>query len=100
MSALARFLREHPEIVLLRVEGHADPLGSSAHNYALSVRRARTVASFLVDRDVDPDRLQVIGSGEGHAGEGPVRRVEFTVLVWAGGVAEPPPLGMEAEQGD
>jgi outer membrane protein OmpA-like peptidoglycan-associated protein len=82
LDALAAWIREHPEVLLLRVEGHADPLGPSAYNYALSVRRAEGVAAALVERGIDRSRLQVVGAGESLAGEGPVRQVGFTVLVW------------------
>jgi outer membrane protein OmpA-like peptidoglycan-associated protein len=83
LDELAHWLQDHPEVVLLRVEGHADPLGSSAYNYDLSVRRAEGVHAILVARGVDPARLQVIGSGEAWSGDGPVRQVAFTVIVWA-----------------
>lgn len=82
LDPVVDFLGEHPEVVLLRVEGHADVAGSSAHNYDLSRRRAEGVARYLVERGIRPDRLQVIGSGEAVAGDGPVRQVELTVLVW------------------
>ncbi|MCA9568779.1 MAG: OmpA family protein [Myxococcales bacterium] len=83
LDGLAAWLLAHPEVLLLRVEGHADPLGPSAYNYALSVRRAEGVAAGLVSRGVDAGRLQVVGAGEALAGEGPVRAVGFTVIVWA-----------------
>lgn len=82
LEALADWLLAHPEIVLLRVEGHADPLGPSAYNFSLSNRRAHNTAEVLVGRGVARDRLQVIGAGEALAGDGPLRQVGFTVLVW------------------
>lgn len=83
LERIVRYLEVHPEVLLLRVEGHADPLGTSAYNYELSVRRARGVADFLTERGIDAGRLQVVGSGEAYAGDGPVRQVGFTVIVWA-----------------
>lgn len=44
--------------------GHTDPLGSSAYNQKLSVRRADSVKSFLVSKGVDANRIYTEGKGE------------------------------------
>lgn len=82
VEVLARWLKEHPEVRLLRVEGHADGPGDSAYNLELSNRRAGAVVNGLVSRGVDPARLQALGSGEAHVDQGRQRRVGFVVLVW------------------
>lgn len=82
LDELARWMGQHEEVRLLRVEGHADPLGSSAFNYALSERRANGVIEALVVRGVERERLQAVASGEAFTGDGPVRQVTFTVLIW------------------
>ena len=46
------------------IVGHTDASGSAAYNRQLSEARARSVRQFLVNRGVDPDRLDVAGRGE------------------------------------
>lgn len=95
IDELAAWLRAHPEIRLLRVEGRADAVGDPAYNYDLSVRRARSVIAALVGRGIDAKRLDAIGSGEARStvearAEGfamevagvPLREVAFRVVVW------------------
>ena len=84
LQKLARYLNDHPEIELLRVEGYADEFGGSRYNYELSKRRAETVAAYLVSLGVQEERLAPLATGEAlrtHRTES-LRRVEFTVLVW------------------
>jgi outer membrane protein OmpA-like peptidoglycan-associated protein len=45
------------------VAGHTDAKGSAAYNKQLSLRRAETVKRFLVDKGIDPARLDTIGYG-------------------------------------
>jgi hypothetical protein len=79
LDRLAAFLNRHPEIELVRVEGHADALGDSRYNLTLSEDRAARVVEALVARKVDPERLQSVGSGESDKA---IRQVDFRVLVW------------------
>lgn len=44
--------------------GHTDPLGSSAYNQKLSVRRADSVKAFLMSKGLDADRIYAEGKGE------------------------------------
>ncbi|MCB9675796.1 MAG: OmpA family protein [Alphaproteobacteria bacterium] len=81
LDALAAWLRAHPEVRLLRVEGHADSIGGSAYNLELSEHRAGTVLEALVARGVERARLVAVGSGEAYAWRGPERVVGFTILV-------------------
>ena len=48
----------------LRIAGHADTTGTSRHNMALSRRRARAVASYLIDKGIDAQRVVAIGYGD------------------------------------
>tara|TARA_R110001583_G_C5654467_1_gene409077 strand:- start:2614 stop:3693 length:1080 start_codon:yes stop_codon:yes gene_type:complete len=46
------------------IVGHTDTDGSAAYNYGLSARRARSVASILIDNDVDESKLSIVPAGE------------------------------------
>lgn len=48
---------------VVRVVGHTDNTGSDAINDPLSLRRAESVRSYLVDRGVRGDRVEVAGRG-------------------------------------
>jgi outer membrane protein OmpA-like peptidoglycan-associated protein len=88
LDGIARFILKHPEIGVIRVEGHTDAHGKLAHNLSLSDRRARSVVHYLVRRGVPAARLVAKGFGptrpvadeatdEGRARN---RRVEFVVV--------------------
>jgi len=72
----------------VEVQGHPDDRGSDSANQSLSQRRADAVVDYLVDADIDADRLTAIGFGETApiadngtlAGRAENRRVEFKVL--------------------
>jgi outer membrane protein OmpA-like peptidoglycan-associated protein len=83
IDAVAAWLRAHPEVRLLRIEGHADATGDSAYNHELSLRRATSVRDRLLELGIDPARLEVVGTGEARRpGDDPRRMVEFWVIVW------------------
>ena len=46
------------------VVGHTDSVGSNFYNCRLSLRRARTIVTTLVESGIDAARLQAIGAGE------------------------------------
>lgn len=60
---LARFINQHPEIVEVSVEGHADAIGPVEYNQELSEARAASTRKFLVKFGVDPERITVVGHG-------------------------------------
>ncbi len=98
LDDVASFLRDHPHIELLRVEGHADDTGSSRYNYDLSGRRAQAVAAYLSSRGVAQERLEPVGTGEARTVEGDddgSRRVVFLVLVWADHHVEQPVVPLQ-----
>jgi len=72
--------------------GHADSDGADAYNLDLSRRRASSVASYLVQRNVLADRLYVEGRGESEpvasnataSGKAQNRRVEITIRPFRG----------------
>jgi outer membrane protein OmpA-like peptidoglycan-associated protein len=79
--SIAAWLREHPEVSIV-LDGHADAVGSTDRNLALSHERAQRVAAILRRAGVTASRLTARGFGayqplEGAAGDGPAqRRVE------------------------
>jgi len=88
LDQLVALLLAHPEIELLRIEGHTDAQGSDDYNMKLSQRRAEAVRAYLVKNGVAPDRLVAKGYGEtrplqqGDSEEvyATNRRVEFHVV--------------------
>lgn len=46
------------------VEGHTDWIASEAYNVSLSIRRAESVANYLVSRGINADRITMMGYGE------------------------------------
>ena len=68
------------------IAGHTDASGAAGYNRELSERRAETVKKYLVDRGIDPQRLETIGSGEDdlllpdNPNDGRNRRVEIRNL--------------------
>jgi outer membrane protein OmpA-like peptidoglycan-associated protein len=69
------------------VVGHTDTVGKKEYNYALSMKRARAVASILLGKGVDPSILQITSHGKDNplvptgdqVPEPRNRRVEITV---------------------
>jgi OmpA-OmpF porin, OOP family len=68
------------------VAGHTDAKGSAEYNKQLSLRRAETVKRFLVDKGIDPARLDTIGYGSekllspDHPQDPSNRRVEIRAI--------------------
>ncbi|WP_375758952.1 OmpA family protein [Corallococcus exercitus] len=92
LSQVAAVLRTHPELELVRVEGHTDGQGDDAKNLDLSQRRANTVRDWLVKNGIAAQRLEAVGSGETKPvdtndtakGRENNRRVEFNIVKTAG----------------
>ena len=64
LDNVAKVMNAHPEIDLIRVEGHSDSTGSLKFNMRLSKRRADTVVRYLVGRGkVTKERLISEGFG-------------------------------------
>ena len=60
---MAKVLDEHPELVRLRISGHTDDRGPHGYNVQLSQERAESVRRFLIERGVEPSRLEAKGYG-------------------------------------
>jgi outer membrane protein OmpA-like peptidoglycan-associated protein len=87
LEQVANVLKAHPEIGKVRVDGHTDDRGDAAKNKELSLRRAKAVVKFLVEKGVPAERLTAEGHGEeaplagneSEAGREKNRRVEFVI---------------------
>lgn len=79
---LAQSLTEYPKSDLLIV-GHTDSVGDDNYNQALSERRARATADYLVSQGISRDRLRTSGRGEmepiANADDQKNRRVEVAI---------------------
>jgi OOP family OmpA-OmpF porin len=64
LMTLLAFSSEHPEVTLIRIEGHTDDVASDELNMDLSARRAMTVCDWMVDHGVDNTRLLAVGFGK------------------------------------
>jgi peptidoglycan-associated lipoprotein len=71
------------------IEGHAcSAAGSKQYNVMLSEKRARAIASYLIDHGVDKNMIKTVGRGNemcivfggGREEQAPNRRVEFYLL--------------------
>jgi OOP family OmpA-OmpF porin len=80
-------LKEHPEILKVRIEGHTDSTSTPEHNQTLSEERAASVKTYLVSKGIAGDRLTTKGFGQDKAigdnntedGRFQNRRVEFHI---------------------
>jgi outer membrane protein OmpA-like peptidoglycan-associated protein len=63
LDSVAIVLNEF-EKTYVDVVGHTDSTGRAEYNQALSVRRAQSVADYLMSREVMPERLVVTGRGQ------------------------------------
>ena len=87
LNDLYLFLSENPE-VRIRIVGHTDSVGSKRDNQKLSEGRSEAVKQEMVDRGIDPSRIETDGKGEDEPvatneteeGRALNRRVEFTIL--------------------
>ncbi len=93
LDEVSEVLQAHPELVLVRVEGHTDSDGPEKSNLDLSQRRAQAVVDYLISSGVDPERLLAEGYGEGMpvvpnsspSNKARNRRVEFHVAARSDG---------------
>jgi outer membrane protein OmpA-like peptidoglycan-associated protein len=94
LDAVAQLMRDHPEVVLVELQGHVDGKERGAR---LDVARAEAVRAYLVARGVDAARFAVKGLGATRpldpartdAARARNRRVEMTVALR---IDEPEPV--------
>ena len=82
LDRVARVLRDYPQ-TRIRVEGHTDQKGSAEYNMTLSEKRAQSVGNALIQRGVDPSRMQMVGYGESQpvsSNDADNRRVNIVII--------------------
>jgi outer membrane protein OmpA-like peptidoglycan-associated protein len=87
LDRVANVSNQYPQ-TMLEIAGHTDAIGSDAYNDQLSQRRAQAVGNYLMSRNVNSQRLMMIGGGERYpvatnetdAGRAQNRRVEISVM--------------------
>jgi outer membrane protein OmpA-like peptidoglycan-associated protein len=81
-------IKDHPEIELIEVQGHADVVGPEAYNVTLSRERANAVRTWLVQRGIAGRKLVAKGYGstmpqagsDSDSGRQENRRVQFVII--------------------
>jgi len=63
LNEVAASLKDYPEI-RVEIQGHTDSSASSAHNQALSNRRAESVRAYLVSKGINASHFNAKGYGE------------------------------------
>lgn len=82
IDRVAGVLNKYPQTTI-QVAGHTDSRGSEQYNLELSQRRADSVKNALVQRGVDPMRIQTYGYGESQpisSSDAINRRVEIIII--------------------
>lgn len=65
VAELAEFIRKDTKWAFLRIDGHTDAVGSIKYNMDLSLKRAVSVANYLIAREgIDPSRIFLKGMGK------------------------------------
>ena len=90
LNELATQMNQNPRVVA-QIRGYTDSTGSASYNQTLSVNRAQSVATYLSQHGVQPDRLQAEGFGASNpiadnntaAGREQNRRVEIYLRAMA-----------------
>jgi OmpA-OmpF porin, OOP family len=87
LDEVVKIMKDHPEILKIRVEGHTDSTSTRAFNQKLSDERAAAVRQYLVDHGIEPGRMTSKGLGQDkpiadnatEAGRAENRRVEIHI---------------------
>jgi OmpA-OmpF porin, OOP family len=87
LNRIADLMKERPGLQI-EISGHTDATGPSQYNLGLSERRAKAVITYLREKEIGEERLQVLFFGESRPadtngtieGRRKNRRVEFKIL--------------------
>ncbi len=88
LDDVVKNLKEHPEILKVRIEGHTDSTATPEFNQKLSEQRAQSVKTYLVGKGIATGRLTTQGFGQDkpigdnstEEGRYQNRRVEFHII--------------------
>lgn len=88
LDALTTYLQSAPTALIL-IEGHTDNRGDSVQNELLSLKRANTIATYLISKGIESNRIKTIGLGgtkpisDNATEEGRIknRRTSFTISI-------------------
>jgi len=89
LDAVIQDMQRYPKL-RVQITAHTDNQGSGQYNLELSIKRARSVAEYLIEHGISPDRLRAVGAGESQpiyrndtpTGRQGNRRVDFKVLTY------------------
>ena len=84
LNQVAAVLKQHPDIKI-RIEGHTDIMGSERYNDTLSINRANSGKTYLLNQGVSPGQITIKGfayfvprdTNESVEGRARNRRIEF-----------------------
>jgi outer membrane protein OmpA-like peptidoglycan-associated protein len=62
LDSIANYLRKETKSTTT-VSGHTDNTGKESYNLELSSQRAEAVAEYLLDKGIDPERVNFVGLG-------------------------------------
>ncbi len=87
LNKLCRMMANNPA-AKIRIEGHTDHVGSYDFNLQLSLHRAESVVRYLIEKGIDPSRMEYAGfsftlplvSNDTEDGRKINRRVTFKIL--------------------
>jgi len=88
LDALTTYLQSAPTALIL-IEGHTDNKGDSLQNQLLSLKRANSIATYLMSKGIESNRIKTIGLGgsqpisDNTTEEGRIknRRSSFTITI-------------------
>ena len=63
LNVLLGLLTEYPDMVI-ELSSHTDSQGSTPYNKKLSQRRSNSAVNWLIDKGIDPARVEPVGYGE------------------------------------
>ena len=64
LDAVSTMLKEHPEFLMVEVQGHADERADDNYNLRLTKDRAKSVVAALLKRGIAQSRVRDMGFGE------------------------------------
>lgn len=63
LEKVLKFMKDNPDLYF-EVAGHTDSIGSEEINYKLSLKRAKSIVSYLTENGIEKDRLFPLGYGK------------------------------------